>query len=103
MTKMLMVVALVAGCAVEAEPGESAVEQDLSPPTGTVSNYCTPSGGYNWCQDFYTGKWCTNARTANGWDLTYCNWSGWNDQGNYCGNPRYYPDHEWAQGHLHCD
>ena len=106
MTKLFTVMAVVlASCAIDTDedPDDtSTVEQDILPPSG-VSSYCTFSGGYNWCQDWYTKKWCTNSYTARGWDLTYCDWSGWSSNGNYCGNPTYYPNHEWAQDHTHCD
>jgi hypothetical protein len=103
MTKVILA-ALLMGCAVDGgggEPAESQVEQnDLN---STPVNNCAYSGGYNWCQDFYSGKWCTDAHSTTGWDLSYCTWSGWNAEGNYCGNPSYYPDHEWGHAHLHCD
>jgi hypothetical protein len=47
--------------------------------TGTPTNPCYTSGTTRWCQDFYSGKWCSNSTSESHiWDKgTGCNWHGW--------------------------
>src|SRR5678815_3647915 len=98
----VLMVAVLTGCVVEVDAGADEATGIVEQADSTVTpvTNCSWSGGYYWCKDVYSGKWCTNAYTAHGWDLTYCNWSGWNSAGNYCGNPTYYPNYEWAQSHT---
>ncbi len=102
---MLLVIALLlpatGACVTElgdADPAEaSTVEQGLS--FASMSGNCYASGGYYWCQDYYTSKWCTSSYNANGWDWKDCSWDGWNASGTlYCSN-----GWQWGASHVHCD
>ena len=100
---LLMVLIASAGCGgAQDETFDQSQQAQLG---GSTLNYCYYSGGSNWCQDYYSGRWCTNAVTANGWDYTGCKWTGWNSNSEFCGTnyPGYADGWEWARSHTHCD
>ncbi len=72
MTAKLSIIALLVlacACVTENEDGpeeDTTVEQGVS--LANTSPNCAWGGGIWWCQDIYTGKWCTSSYAANGWD-----------------------------------
>lgn len=90
------------GCAAEAgdaQHDEPAATTEQALAFASMSGNCYWGGGYTWCQDYYTAKWCTSSYSSGGWDWTNCAWKGWNRDGSlYCSN-----GWQWGSSHKHCD
>ena len=116
-----VIASMLGGCTHAAQEEPTAVEETSAPhgvppvdadstirptilPSQSVNNGCYWSGGVNWCQDFYSQKWCTSVRVVAAWDYTGCQWTGWKAD-LFCstGVNDWSPGYQWGQVHYHCD